>query len=330
MDGGSDRPNRRLGLEQNDGKFRDFSNWERKGPLPSAAPTSASSARSSERPQSRDGPRDRRSSPAWGEGRSQDGSRPPRREFADRPMPERAPTAADLDTQWRLKMRPDPSPAATSTSPGPSAADGPPNESPKSEGNPTALQKPTIRPKLNLQKRTVSQAESSVSQTATADPKVSPFGAARPIDTAAREKEIEDKIRTRKEHEERTREQKRQADEKTKEEKRAAKDGEKADKSKIKPSESAKDPDAGTGASRNFQILRREAVEEAVDGLERPEDLKVANGTHEKNEAPVPKSTEVELGHSSTASAEEEGWSTVSKTSKNRRAGNNIGRTAGS
>jgi len=48
---------------------------------------------------------------AWGEGRpqgSQDGgSRPPRREFQERPVVERTPTAAEQDSQWRTKMRPD-------------------------------------------------------------------------------------------------------------------------------------------------------------------------------------------------------------------------------
>ncbi|KMU81471.1 translation initiation factor eIF4B [Coccidioides immitis RMSCC 3703] len=97
-DAGSERGGRRP-YEPADGKMRDFSTWERKGPLPPAAPA----GREDGRPRSKDGPQLRRSSPAWGEGRSQDGSRPPRREFQERPPPERAPTAPELDNQWRAQ-----------------------------------------------------------------------------------------------------------------------------------------------------------------------------------------------------------------------------------
>jgi hypothetical protein len=170
------------------------------------------------RPRTNDGPRgegfrDRKSSPvAWGEGRpqgSQDGSRPPRREFQERPVVERAPTAAEQDNQWRSKMRPD-APAAKS-SPVPSR-DG--SEAPSSPALAGAL--PVGRPKLNLTKRTVSEATDLPSPSSTpGDAKASPFGAARPIDTAAKEREIEEKrlatIREKKEAEEKAKEEKREA-----------------------------------------------------------------------------------------------------------------------
>ncbi|GAD97760.1 predicted protein, partial [Paecilomyces variotii No. 5] len=94
-DAGSDRAPSRRNFE-GDGKVRDFGNWERKGPLsPVSGPL-----REGGRPRSNEGPQFRRSSPAWGEGRSQDGSRPPRREFKE----ERTPTAPELDNQWRARM----------------------------------------------------------------------------------------------------------------------------------------------------------------------------------------------------------------------------------
>ena len=97
-------------------------------------------------------------------------------------------------------MRPDPPASAPQAAP---TKDQDPPSSPTLA--PTA---PTIRPKLNLQKRTVSQAEPSPAPlTGGSDAKASPFGAARPIDTSAREKEIEEKLKVRKEQEEKVREE---------------------------------------------------------------------------------------------------------------------------
>ncbi|AEO69121.1 a70622a1-be73-4846-95c3-ef8d33556345 [Thermothielavioides terrestris] len=193
-----------------DGKVRDFNNWERRGPL--------SPLPQQERPGSREGSRsramdarsesfrgNRRVSPAaWGPGEGrQDGSRPPRREFGDRPeRPERVPTAAEKDPNWRNSMRPD----ASIKSPGESREG---SEAPPSPAPAAAL--PAVRPKLNLAKRTVSEATDAAPAASTAaDPKSSPFGAARPIDTAAREREIEERRqREKKEAEERAKEEKR-------------------------------------------------------------------------------------------------------------------------
>lgn len=181
-------------------------NWERRGPLAPLSPQEggpvpreASRPRPApegmgERGESHRG--SRQGSASWGEGR-QEGSRPPRRE-----QPERAPTAAEKDFQWRSSMRPDAAKAQEETDiAAPSAP------APAAQGG---------RPRLNLQKRTVTETTDSAATTAGGDAKASPFGAARPINTAAREQEIEEKrqIAIR---------EKREADEKAKEERRLAK-----------------------------------------------------------------------------------------------------------
>ncbi|TAQ85100.1 hypothetical protein B7494_g6579 [Chlorociboria aeruginascens] len=232
-DFGGERGERRERFPEGDGKVRDFGNWERKGPL-SPLPQPERGPREGGRPRTNDGPkgegfRDRRASPAaWGEGRpqgSQDGSRPPRREFQERPVVERAPTAAEQDSQWRAKMKPDAPPAK---SPVPSR-DG--SEAPSS---PALANAPIGRPKLNLAKRTVSEATDLLSPSNTGDAKASPFGAARPIDTAAKEKEIEEKrlaiLREKKEAEENAKIEKREAEKTARaaeEEKQDATDSEK-------------------------------------------------------------------------------------------------------
>jgi translation initiation factor 4B len=186
---------------ESDGKSRDFSNWERKGPL-SPAPAGPTTLRDGGRVRSRDGPNERKNSPAWGEGRSQDGSRPPRREFQERPAVERQPTAAELDNTWRARMKPD-APAKSST----------PTPEPSQPSSPAQSSAPASRPRLQLAKRTVSEAQpADSSATPSSDAKASPFGAARPVDTAAKEKEVEEKrqlaIRQKKEEDEKAREEK--------------------------------------------------------------------------------------------------------------------------
>lgn len=195
-----------------DGRSTREMTWERRGPLSPLAPQESGSRESSrvrgpqegmgERSESYRG--NRRDPATWGEGR-QEGARPPRQynERPERPeRPERTPTAAEKDFQWRDRMRPD-------------AANAPPAETPASPGAAPPAQAPGGRPRLNLQKRTVSEAADTSS--AAADSKASPFGAARPIDTAAREKEIEEKRLQ-------AIQEKREADEKAKEEKRLAKE----------------------------------------------------------------------------------------------------------
>jgi len=228
-----------------DDKIRDFSNWERKGPL-SPVPNAAPQSREREGGRSRNTEsRDRKLSPSWGEGRSQDGSRPPRREFQARPPPvERQPTAAEQDNQWRAKMRPDAPQKSTSPTPDPSVPNSP-------AAQPAA---PATRPKLNLAKRTVSEAQGNDAGTPS-DSKASPFGAARPIDTAAREREVVEKrelaIR-----------QKKEADDKARDEKKAR---ESAAKEKAEAEGEANDEKKENGEAK-YEILSRDTAEGEEDG----------------------------------------------------------------
>lgn len=357
--GGGERKER---YPEGDGKIRDFGNWERKGPLSPIPGADRGGPREGGRPRTNDGPkgegfRDRRSSPAaWGEGRpqgSQDGSRPPRREFQERPVVERTPTAAEQDNQWRTKMRPD---APTGKSPVPSR-DG--SEAPSSPA-PSHAQ-PAGRPKLNLAKRTVSEAPLASPSSTSGDAKASPFGAARPIDTAAKEREIEEKrlaaIQEKKEAEEKTKEEKRlavqaakevaetQASEKEAEgeatgeivEKENA-NGDIIDDKAVKPKEivrDAKPKPSETGAWRRPSggpPPPRDDIPRGPRGGrggrsrgegrggprhfdDRPRNYNQNGGASPA--APASPATEPEA-----AAPEEDGWSTVSKPKKNNRGGN--------
>lgn len=295
-----------------DGKVRDFGNWERRGPLPSAPET--------ERPGSRDGSRAPRSldagrsesyrgarmaSPAaaWGPGEGGDGSRPPRREFVERPeRPERAPTAAEKDNQWRERMRPD----AAAKSPVQSR-DG--SEAPSSPAGGAPAQ-PAGRPKLNLTKRTVSDTPGAVSPALSApDSKANPFGAARPIDTAARERLIEEKrLQAIKE--------KKESDEKAKEERRLAKEA--------AAKEAAEKEAAEAEAAAKAEVEAKEA-KEAKEAPKATPDAKEEgtssqNGTPADQKLPIrsrepkepkeavanPKSRAVESGNWRSASSEQQ------------------------
>lgn len=303
-DAGSERGERRRPPPfDGDGKVRDFGNWERKGPLsPAAAPTGG--FREGGRTRTHDAPRERKLSPAWGEGRSQDGSRPPRREF----HAERAPSAAELDNQWRSKMK---SPSAT------------PETSVPSSPAPQPVA-PATRPKLNLAKRTVSEVEPAL-PSASSDSKSNPFGAARPIDTAAREKEVEERrqlsLRLKKE-----------AEEKAREEKKAKEAAEKATKEKASPAQSAKGAKEGDDKS---EIIRRgEGSEGAKD-----EENGASNGEIVDDKAVKPKeivrdppaktesswrrgpAAPAAPAQSTTQAVEEDGWSTVTKNPKSNRRG---------
>lgn len=212
--------------------YREMS-WERKGPLSPAVPPpmERGGSRAGSQAGHRMGERtnsfaNRGASPAaWGPGEGRQDSRPP----PAREPRERAPTAAEQESSWRSKMRPDP---ALSKSPVPSRSG---SEAPPSPAlAPAAPAGPAGRPKLNLQKRTVSEAPGIMSPSLTSDSKASPFGAARPIDTAAREREIEEK-------KQKELQEKKEADEKAKEEKRLAKEAaakEAAEKAAAEPAES--------------------------------------------------------------------------------------------
>ena len=341
--GGSRRP----GFFENDGKVRDFSNWERKGPL-SPVPQPGPPMRDGGRVREAGGPREERQGAAWGEGRSDAGSRPPRKEY-ERPQVERVPTAAEQDNQWRSKMRPD---AAAVATPDMSTPTSPAQDAPKE------------RPKLNLTKRTVSATgpDPALATTPASDSKSSPFGAARPIDTATREREIEEKrqlaIR-----------QKKEADDKAKEEK-AARDAaaktaraEKAERGQPEQEgDTVTSPttESGRGNRRpsrqqngtkgpvkenaeaqqqsrpKFSILRRDTDGAAVESPELDEDdvendvITPANGNiigdkeTKPQEVTVSSDTAAPNAESTADALEEDGWSTVpasGKVKNNRRGG---------
>ncbi|KAL8859956.1 MAG: hypothetical protein Q9178_003504 [Gyalolechia marmorata] len=360
---GSERSTRRP-FEQGDGKVRDFGNWERKGPLQPAAPAPSGPPRSDiSRPMSRDGPNLRRNSPAWGEGRSQEGSRPPRREFVERPVAERAPTAAEKDSQWRNNMKPDAPAAPPARSPALSNRDSSTPSSPlaapatlPSAPGPAA---PTTRPKLNLAKRTVSEAPSEAPAMERSESKNNPFGAAKPIDTAAKEKEIEEKreaaLKEKKEAEEKAREEKKIADDKAREEKQQTKETEKAanpDRTKEKSNGMETEKETGASGSppgKNYEILRRQANDdvdvhaEGVDGEMEGD----ANGVvaDDKSVKPQEIVRDIPAANGNSASSsnglteptaealEEDGWSTVQKAQKprkNQRNGNAAARAIAS
>jgi translation initiation factor 4B len=327
-DAGSERGERRRPPPfEGDGKVRDFGNWERKGPLspvPGAAPPSRDGGRS----RTYDGPREQKQSPAagWGEGRagapaegSQDGSRPPRREFQDRPQYDRQPTAPEMDNQWRTKMRPDAVAKSPTSTPDASTPSSPAPQ-------PAA---PAGRPKLNLAKRTVSEAVPAP-PTSTSESKSNPFGAARPIDTATREKEIEEKrelaIREKKE-----------ADDKAREEKRAKDTADRAARASVPPTptaEAPKDKDSEEKPAASYEILQRseddagneeeatavdasangEIVEDkAVKPQEVVRDPPKAEGAGAWRRKGAPAAESAESAESTTETMEDDGWSTVTK-----------------
>lgn len=276
------------------------------------------------RVRSNDGPRERRQSPAWGEGRSNDGSRPPRREFQDRPHYDRQPTAPELDNQWRARMRPD--------APAKSPSGTPETSVPSSPAPQHAA--PATRPKLNLTKRTVSDSD-PVPPTASSEThsKSNPFGAARPIDTAAREREIEEKR-------ELSIRQKKEADEKAREEKRAKEAAEKAAAKEAAPPTPTGDKSKEDGGEEkprpNFEILRRVSNEDDAAPEEDAPDAP-ANGNivddkevkpkeivrNPKAEGPWRRKSGAPSAAAGTTTEglEDDGWSTVTKPKNTRGRG---------
>ncbi|CEI66486.1 unnamed protein product [Fusarium venenatum] len=266
---------------------REFT-WERHGPLAPLSPQEGSGSRDGSRPRASpdvQGDRsdsfrgNRRDSPAWGEAR-EGGSRP-RPERPERP--ERTATAADKDMQWRDRMRPD--------SAKPISPDGSAPPSPALSNAPTAQ---GGRPRLNLQKRTVSEAPDA-SSNAAGEAKASPFGAARPIDTAAREKEIEVKRQQ-------AIQEKREADEKAKEEKRLAKEAAakaeaeaeaeaeaKAEAKAEADAAAAKEAEAATETKEAPQTTEESAEPKAENAND---EQKVSVRTREPREAPKSRANE--------------------------------------
>lgn len=273
---------------------------------------------------------------------------------------ERAPTAAEQDSQWRTKMRPDAPPAPPAQPVQPAKSPAMPSRELSTPTSPAgAPAAPTTRPKLNLAKRTVSEApsEGNPSDAAPAvDSKASPFGAAKPIDSAAREKEVEEKrqiaIREKKE-----------ADEKA----RADKKAEQANKTEQAPAWKQKSPlekvngqeqkkingqaqEKENGATapppgRSYEILRRKANEDNSAADDEAEEAEAAeeNGLVTEDKAIKPKEIirdipDAQTNGSSAAGTpdpsadtlEGDGWSTVSKPEKKRKNGNQAARAIAS
>ncbi|KAJ4343677.1 Eukaryotic translation initiation factor 4B [Ascochyta clinopodiicola] len=300
-DAGSDRGERRRPAFESDGKQRDFGNWERKGPLSPSAEAPREGGRRFDGPREprpeREGGFRERQSPAWGEGRPEGERGPPRREFQPseaRPQYERQPTAADQDNQWRSKMRAD---AASPT--------GTPDASTPSSPAPLAS-----RPKLNLAKRTVSEAPAA--QPATPSDKPNPFGAARPIDTAAREREVEEKQKQ-------AVQQKKEADDKAREEKKAKE----AAAKEAASAKSTEEPKEGGEVPKAVENPEAEAEDETANG-EIVDDKEVK--PQEVVQAPKDggswrrkSSTSAAPAGTTTEAMEDDGWSTVTKAPKNAR-----------
>lgn len=307
------------GDDGGDGRVRDFGNWERKGPLsPSAGgPAGGFGGRRESGGPARE-PRtfERQDSASWGEGRTdsrgdnQSSSRPPR------PAPvERAPTAAEQDNQWRARMKPDaPSPAATPEASTPSS--------------PAATPALATRPKLNLAKRTVSEVPADA-PASTSDSKASPFGAAKPIDTAQREAEVEQKRkeqREKQEEERKAREAKKATERAARGDKTAAAGGPENGKASQRERREPKDKENGTTSpgpqQPKFEVLRRmgEGDGEGDVGEEDAADDN-ANGqiigdTNVKPKEIVRDATSGATNAAGTGEElAEEGWETVPKAS---------------
>ncbi|KAF3932900.1 hypothetical protein ABW19_dt0210144 [Dactylella cylindrospora] len=317
--------------EGGDGKFRDFNNWERKGPLPPPTPTDTQSE--SGRPPRHDRG-DRRRSPAvnpfdrerqpsiQGEERGERQERP-RREYQRPPPPERAPTAAEKDNEWRRGARPDVSveqikeqlkthTTAPQTPPAPKSPAAAPPHAPSGPAKerhgppPPSPGVPQTRPKLALQKRSESLSTESPQPTGSGDPKSSPFGAARPIDTNARMKEIEEKRAVQ------AAERKAKED-KVKEERKAARAAEKAEKAEKKSQKG--EGDSETSSGRNYDVLRRASAATTTDDVNTA-DLDPEEGPETKEEPKQPAKAvpKVQLPQEPTAKQlEDEGWSTVKR-----------------
>ena len=278
-------------------------------------------------------------------------------------MVERAPTAAEQDTQWRARMKPDAPPA-----PAPPAAQSPAlsareESNPPSPAGPPAA--PATRPKLQLQKRTVSETAPEAATSTSGDAKASPFGAARPIDTAAREKAVEEKrqiaIREKKEAEDKARAEKKIAEDKVKEEKKLGKEveennnktqqqvqspREKPNGHKLDKQEKREKPEKENGVSapapgKQYEILRRHVGDDASTVDEETEDLdeadqngKIIDDKEVKpkeivRDAPSANAGQAETSTEATAAVlEEDGWNVVPE--KRRKNGNAASRALAS
>lgn len=303
-----DRPERRQSNYEASDRVRGLDKWERTGPLSPSTPTSSEHGgrpRSGDRSE-RGEPREfRRRSPAPGP----DGAS--KREYRERQPIDRQSTAPERDNEWRRGARPDPPPVQrVATAP----------------SSPVAQ---TTRPRLELKKRSEHPVEPALaSATSDSSTKPNPFGAAKPIDTFQREKEVEEKrlatIAAKKAKEEKAKE------EKAKEEK------------KVRAAAAGEDDKSGAATPtgvKNFALLRRAsgATESTTAEGEAEEVVEAAPAATPETVTPE-KKKEVEVRPSKAvttswrkaepkAGTEEvaDGWSTVS-AKKGRGGGTNVGR----
>lgn len=202
-----------------------------------------------------------------------------------------------------------------------------------------------------MTKRTVSEADPTSPAAPNTDSKASPFGAARPVDTVAREKEIEEKrqlaIRQKKEADDKAREekaeQKRLAKEKADAEKAMAAENEGETEKAVETAEGNKENGAEADekpAAAKFEVLRRatdsndmvaeedssEADPTAIvsDKAVKPKEIirdtrpSKTNGAwrNNGNKRDAPPKAAAPAPESTTAVLEEDGWSTVTSNKK--------------
>lgn len=206
------------------------------------------------------------------------------------------------------------------------------------------------RPKLNLQKRTVSEADPLASPVPVSDSKASPFGAARPVDTAAKEKEVEEKrqlaIRQKKEADDKAKvekaEEKRLTKEKADLENAKETPNKEVNEAKETPASKEDGEEIAQPTTPKFDILRRSDAgpndmiaqeDNDEENKERiPVDDKVVKPKEVVRPAPSTGANGSWRGRqppqaaegSTTAELEEDGWSTVSKPTKQRNNRRNV------
>lgn len=233
-------------------------------------------------------------------------------------------------------MRPDP-PAKAPVSP--REASNPPSPAASAASiAPAAPAAPTVRPKLNLQKRTVQEVDPNAPAT---DTKASPFAGARPIDTSAREREVEERhqlaIRQKKEAEEKAKAEKAEKQKLAKEQaKEQAKESSKPSGASANGNKDDVEPAQG---AKNFEILRRAGEEEngmAADVDADVDDPAAKTTAAGKASAPAGPGANQQGGkqngnwrgagtqssqQAEPAADDEDGWSTVASKQRNNRRG---------
>lgn len=172
---------------------------------------------------------------------------------------------------------------------------------------------PAGRPKLNLAKRTVSEApDAAATPASTTSSKPNPFGAARPIDTATREKEIEEKreleIRQKKEADDKAREDRKAKDAAEK----SAPKAETASTTTEKPSTSEETSDKNEAAEQDEDANGEIVDDKAVKPQEIVRDPPKSEGAWRRKS-----NTPADAEDGTTEQMEDDGWSTVTKAPKN-------------